>query len=142
MVAQIVASDDKGVLFENSDELKEKMELQNSEIISGRRKHLWLIKKKGKNLFGSTHPVYRAIKRVIMRVKAQFAKRLCQPYHTTCQRSNQAIISCHKTLKIAFEVSEASSLGCNKLISAAKLDTKKFLLFTNAFFVAVILFSP
>ena len=75
-----------------------------------------------------------------MRVKAQFAKRLCQPYHTRCQRSNQAIISCHKTLEIAFEVSEASFLGCNKLISAAKLGTIKFLLFISAFFLAVVLF--
>ena len=82
--------------------------------------------KQEKNLFGSTHPVYRAIKRVIMWVKAQFAKRLCQPYHRKCQRSNQAITSCHETLKIAFQISEASSLGCNKLRLATKIVSRSF----------------
>lgn len=40
-----------------------------------------------------------------MRLKAQFAKRLCQSYRRKCQRSNQAIISCHKSLKISLELS-------------------------------------
>lgn len=48
MVGQIIAFGDWGVLFDNSDELMEKRELQLSEIVTGLRNGLWLFKRKGK----------------------------------------------------------------------------------------------
>lgn len=69
------------------------------------------INENGENLFGSEHPVYRAIKTVIMRMKTQFAKRLCQSYQRKCQRLNQAIILCYKTLQIAFQSIPGISLA-------------------------------
>lgn len=123
MVGQIVAFGDLLVFVDNGKDLNGKKWLREPRNNYGLKGWSLPFQKQEKNLFGSTHPVYRAIKGVIMWVKAQFAKRLCQSYHRKCQRSNQAIILCHETLKIAFEISKASSLGCNKLRLATKIAT-------------------
>lgn len=44
-------------------------------------------------------------------MKTQFAKRLCQSYQRKCQRLNQAIILCYKTLQIAFQTIPGISLA-------------------------------